>query len=819
MASLKTAMRALSRSNFAAFYAFLLSFSLTFSVEVQATEMRDQNTIESYDDKDGLHSNLQNIGLLFSASINNYEEVASAAKSRAAWTKNNHLTSRKVAPGCTNPSACNYNPSATEDDGTCLIEGAACFSGNLCFINEIVDTNCNCVGTLRVCDDGNPCTTDTCDPNIGCISINNPAGTPCDDGNPCTINDVCDGNGNCLGTPIVCPDDGDPCTIQVCNPATGSCDVLPAPAGTPCDDGDPCTVNDVCDGNGNCAGMPIICDDGNPNTIGTCDENGNCVFSFLPAGTPCNDNNACTFNDVADGLGNCTGTPLDCDDGNPCTTDTCDPNIGCISINNPAGTPCDDGNPCTINDVCDGNGNCLGTPIVCPDDGDPCTIQVCNPATGSCDVLPAPAGTPCDDGDPCTVNDVCDGNGNCAGMPIICDDGNPNTIGTCDENGNCVFSFLPAGTPCNDNNACTFNDVADGLGNCTGTPLDCDDGNPCTTDTCDPNIGCISINNPAGTPCDDGNPCTINDVCDGNGNCLGTPIVCPDDGDPCTIQVCNPATGSCDVLPAPAGTPCDDGDPCTVNDVCDGNGNCAGMPIICDDGNPNTIGTCDENGNCVFSFLPAGTPCNDNNACTFNDVADGLGNCTGTPLDCDDGNPCTTDTCEPAVGCIFIAIPDSDGDGLCDAVDGCPNIFGDIGDPCDDGDPLTINDIIMLNCGCAGTIVSGCTYPEACNYDPAALQDDGSCEYLSCEVLGCTSTYACNFNPLATLEDGSCEYTSCAGCTYIDATNYEPSKTIDDGSCSFDLASPCPTDFNDDGAVNSSDLLFFLGDFGESCFP
>lgn len=54
----------------------------------------------------------------------------------------------------------------------------------------------------------------------------------------------------------------------------------------------------------------------------------------------------------------------------------------------------------------------------------------------------------------------------------------------------------------------------------------------------------------------------------------------------------------------------------------------------------------------------------------------------------------------------------------------------------------------------------GCTDANACNYNPAALVEDGSCDY-SC--FGCTDSSAVNFNPEATVEDGSCSYfeTSC----------------------------------------------------------
>ncbi len=79
----------------------------------------------------------------------------------------------------------------------------------------------------------------------------------------------------------------------------------------------------------------------------------------------------------------------------------------------------------------------------------------------------------------------------------------------------------------------------------------------------------------------------------------------------------------------------------------------------------------------------------------------------------------------------------------------------------------------------------GCTDPSACNYNPAALLNDGSCEYLSCVVPGCTLPSACNFNPDATVNNGTCEYTSCVGCTDPNASNYNPDATTDNGSCTF----------------------------------
>ena len=157
---------------------------------------------------------------------------------------------------------------------------------------------------------------------------------------------------------------------------------------------------------------------------------------------------------------------------------------------------------------------------------------------------------------------------------------------------------------------------------------------------------------------------------------------------------------------------------------------------------------------------------------------------------------------------------------------------------------LTLNGL----CTTDETDIPGCTDASACNYNPQATTEDGSCDFASCS--GCTDATACNYNPESTEDDGSCEFTSCAGCTDVNACNYDAGATIDDGSCleldacgvcggdnstcsgctdpeadNYDpnalvddgscvFAPACPEDLNNDGQITVADLLELLADFG-----
>ena len=98
-------------------------------------------------------------------------------------------------------------------------------------------------------------------------------------------------------------------------------------------------------------------------------------------------------------------------------------------------------------------------------------------------------------------------------------------------------------------------------------------------------------------------------------------------------------------------------------------------------------------------------------------------------------------------------------------------------------------------------------------YGPAYFSTGGN----NC-IEGCDISCACNYDETANItvvED--CVFDDCAGCTYADASNYDSAAGNDDGSCEFDLSNPCPADLNEDGSVTTADLLQFLGAFGTIC--
>jgi len=386
-----------------------------------------------------------------------------------------------------------------------------------------------------------------------------------------------------------------------------------ADEGTPCNDGQFCTSDEVCTG-GACDGTATsTCDDDNSCTTDACNENKNkCSNQPLADGEDCDDRNACTNGDQCAG-GQCVSGPsVVCDDNNDCTDDACQSGPGCVFTNNT--DACDDGKFCTDDDACAG-GVCAGGGDHDCDDGNVCTDDQCNEAENGCDNVDNTAG--CDDGKFCTGNDACSG-GSCAGSPVDCGDGNACTDDVCNEaEERC--DHPNNSLPCSDGQFCTVGDACSG-GTCTsGGARNCSDGNACTDDVCNEGGGaCDHNDNTDG--CDDGQFCTVGDACSA-GACTGSNRVC-DDGLLCTSDACNEDSDQCDFLANSLA--CSDGVFCNGADTCD-DGSCslhAGDPCGGPDDDNDCNESCDEQPDTCTAADPDLSPCSDGNICTVGDACD-----------------------------------------------------------------------------------------------------------------------------------------------------------------------------------------------------
>jgi len=721
----------------------------------------------------------------------------------------------------------------TAEDGTPCNDGDACQVGETCQAGA-----CAAGGVFISCDDGNPCTTDSCDPATGCVNAPVDDGTVCDDGDACTSGDVCTA-GTCGGGPPTVCDDGDSCTTDSCDPASGGCTFEAIPDGGACQTGDACTTG-TCSA-GTCDEVPLVCpDDGNPcTTAGACVAGVGCVWEDLTDGSSCDDGIACTLPGTCT-AGVCTGQdPVVCSTTGGCDDSFCDEATGqCVAGTAPDGTVCDDGDGCTTGETCqtgsceggsplscdDGNactidGVCSGgvcpmpTPLNCVD-GDPCTAdQACDPQVGC--VYGDATGTACDDGDACTDNDVCQGQTCQSGAAVNCDDGNACTEDlACDTVAGCQYN--PLTTACDDGDECTENDTCDGAGNCVGSGLDCDDGNDCTIDSCTLASGCEYTDAADGASCEDGEVCTVGDTCNDSGVCQSGAVDTCDDGDACTDDSCVNGVG-CDNA-ANTGNPCQDGDACTAGDSCVAGTCVGGGATVCDDGDVCTDDFCESVAGCATTNNTAA--CEDGDACTTGDgCVDGSCVAGGATV-CDDGNPCTDDGCDPGTGCTVTNNTDAcdDGDACtlgdacsggscqagggspncddgnvctddlgCDAVAGCQ--YSDNTAACDDGEACTVGDVCSGGSCQAGSGSPSCDDSDPCTIDTCQVgvgcvntSDTGSCDDGDACTTGETcATGTCEGGTATDCDDGNaCTDDGCdsgSGCTTTDNT-----ASCDDGS-------------------------------------
>lgn len=96
----------------------------------------------------------------------------------------------------------------------------------------------------------------------------------------------------------------------------------------------------------------------------------------------------------------------------------------------------------------------------------------------------------------------------------------------------------------------------------------------------------------------------------------------------------------------------------------------------------------------------------------------------------------------------------------------------------------------------------GCTDAGACNFDAAATEDAGDCDYTSC--VGCIYPTASNYDDVLTVGDSSCLF---EGCTDSDYLEFSELANVDNGSCATLLVSGCTDDgyLEFDDAANVAD--------------
>ncbi len=523
---------------------------------------------------------------------------------------------------------------------------------------------------------------ENCVPGKGCsYALGGAAGkVECDDGDGCTKNDVCK-DGSCSGGAFTCgcavdadcdaQEDGDLCNGTLyCDQKTSKCVINPATViNCPTVDNTTCTVS---------ACVP---------------STGQCVLGPVKNGTPCNDGDKCTGDEICLG-GSCVGTTNTCpcqsnadckdkDDGNLCNgTLYCDPKDSLCKHNASTMIAC----PSVLDSACEKNA-CVPLTGECTPTAVERTLQTCDLPGNACrrEVLPEKESNTgphaCSDGDACTVGDLCAA-GNCSAGTFAC---------YCKSDADCVDD----GDLCNGTPFCDKSDPS--------KPV-CKQ-NPATAVTC-PTVGdtacvqtlCIAQTGKCkktlvddGTACQDGSNCTAGDFCL-IGECKPGKLVCPcqqdadckDDGDlcnglpycdlsdpdkpqckpnpagvvfcndsqntQCLKAKCNPKSGDCTLQPVQDGTVCDDGTVCTSSDACAG-GACKGSAL----------------------------DCNDDKACTL-DACDPKSGCSHTLKGCDDGNACTLDVCDAKTG-TCVADKSSYGGKSCNADDDACTV----GDSCQDG--------------------------------------------------------------------------------------------------------------------------------------
>jgi hypothetical protein len=461
--------------------------------------------------------------------------------------------------------------------------------------------------------------------------------TPCqDDGKPCT-RDLCAG-GLCVhpvadaGT--VCREQATSCDrAEVCDGVAADCppDEV-APSQTPCSDDNLCTVGDTCQSGVCQPGVSLICGIGFSSCEAPgCDPERGCVPQ--PNGTPC-------------GLFGYRVVGPKCVIGTVCVDGTCgdDPNA---SVECSDDAFCDDGDLCNGVETCE-NCHCQAGqnpyPFGCLD-AEPCYRVGCNPITGLCDQL---------------VPDVCGPTETCRVDPGTQLPQCVPLVVSCTTDAECADGLVCTDDICN-SGTCVHLDATRAGGSCyreaSETCVQC-------AGQCDEQTGCLVL-------------CGLSDA-----ECTQRRM----DGNFCFDKRCQPGSPGADARGCVEFNPCDDGVGCTGEGAWHACPNCPNASEFawCRCEEPGCTRNCDGDAACEACINSSST-----GWCRFDFLGDtcsgfdaqGQAICKGVPQDyqCDFGNECTINTCDPVEGCVEYLKPQA-APCTCRAcdrfLDGCGDLPG-----------------------------------------------------------------------------------------------------------------------------------------------